>query len=74
MCECRQKMDEKLKEANGRLASAFQVTKGNNLRLRYCIQTEKLDKSKRKPVPTVVGSYCPFCGEKDHVAEEDSNG
>jgi hypothetical protein len=64
MCECRQKMDEKLKEVNGRLAAAFLITEGNALRVRYCIQTEKLDKAKRKPVPTVVASYCPFCGEE----------
>lgn len=64
MCECRQKMDEKLKDANGRLAIAMQVTKDMDLVARYCVETEKLDKSKRKPVPTVVASYCPFCGEK----------
>lgn len=67
MCECRDKLNEKLKEANGRLANAFQITEGNNLRLRYVIQTEKLDKTKRKPVPTVVANYCPFCGEKGEL-------
>ena len=25
---------------------------------------EKIDKAKRKPVPSVMCSHCPFCGEK----------
>lgn len=64
MCECRAKMNKKLEEVNGRLANAFVITEENGLNLRYCVQTEKLDKAKRKPVPTVIASYCPFCGEK----------
>ncbi|GBL46253.1 hypothetical protein SFMTTN_2066 [Sulfuriferula multivorans] len=29
------------------------------------VAVEKIDKTKRKPVPLVVANYCPFCGEKD---------
>ena len=64
MCDCRMKMDAELAARNGKLAIAIQVTKDLGLVGRYVVATEKLDKAKRKPVPTVVASYCPFCGEK----------
>jgi len=31
---------------------------------RLLIKTEKVDKSKRKPLPAVWAAYCPFCGVK----------
>lgn len=68
MCDCRTKMDAKLAEANGRLDMAIAVTKDLGLAGRYVVATKKIDKTKRKPVPTVVASYCPFCGEKAEVA------
>jgi hypothetical protein len=64
MCECRAKFDEKLAASNCRLASVFQVTKDNDLQLRYAVATEKIDKTKRKEMPTVIASFCPFCGER----------
>lgn len=64
MCDCIKKFDEKLVEHNGRLAMAMQVTETLGLRARLLIATEKIDKTKRKPVPAVMASFCPFCGEK----------
>lgn len=69
MCECRAKMDEKLKAHNGRIALAILLpAEGSDaLRSRILVQTEKLDTKKRNAVPAVIASYCPFCGE--HVAD-----
>ena len=64
MCDCVKRFDEWLSPHNGRIAMAMQVTEEMDLRARLCIATEKLDKSKRKPVPLVMANYCPFCGEK----------
>lgn len=61
---CFEQFDQKLAEHNGRLAMGLQVTKGLGLKARLLIATEKIDKAKRKPVPSVIASYCPFCGAK----------
>lgn len=68
MCDCIAKLDEKLKNHNGKIALAILLPAegSNQLRSRVLVQTEKLDSAKRKKVPTVMASYCPFCGE--HVA------
>jgi hypothetical protein len=64
VCECRKKFDESLAQNNGKLAAAFHITEDMGLEMRYVVATEKIDKAKRKPVPTVVANYCPFCGER----------
>jgi len=66
MCGCNENLDAKLKEHNGRIALAIlmPVSGSNKFRARVLVQTEKLDKGKRKPVPNVIATYCPFCGEK----------
>ena len=64
MCDCAKKMNEVLEKHNGRLATALQVTEGMGLKARYLMATEKIDKAKRKAVPSVMCSHCPFCGEK----------
>lgn len=68
MCECIERMNGSLAQHNGRIAVAIQITPSMDLRSRLIVQTEKLDKSRRKPVPTVVATYCPFCGEKTDLA------
>jgi hypothetical protein len=67
MCECVNKFNEKLASHNGRIAMALTMSKDlSEMRARLLVQTEKIDKSKRKPIPAVMASYCPFCGEKDN--------
>lgn len=61
-CECFTKMNDALAAKNGRLATAFQVTGELGLTMHLCVATEKVDKTKRKPVPPVIANYCPFCG------------
>lgn len=64
MCDCIKKMNEHLQQYNGRLATGIQVTQDMGLKQRYLMATEKIDRTKRKPVPSVMCSHCPFCGEK----------
>ena len=68
-CDCMKLVNEKLAAHNGRLATAFQLTADMGIRMRLLLATEKIDKNKRKPVPSVMASYCPFCGTK---AEENT--
>lgn len=71
MCDCIAEMNQKLKDHNGRVAQAILLPEkgSNSLRARVLVQTEKLDSSKRKPVPSVIASYCPFCGESSKLAD-----
>ena len=62
--QCFVKLNERLAEDNARLAMGFMITESMSLRSRLLVATEKIDKSKRKAPPSVVASYCPFCGEK----------
>lgn len=66
MCECVSEMNERLKDHNGRVSIAILMPAAghNNLRARVLVQTEKLDRAKRKKLPSVIATYCPFCGEK----------
>ena len=68
-CDCMKLVNEKLAAHNGRLATGFQLTADMGIRKRLLLATEKIDKNKRKPVPSVTASYCPFCGVK---AEENT--
>ncbi len=64
MCDCVKNMDAHLKDHNAQLAFGFQTTKSMNLVSRLLVGTEKIDKTKRKPLPHVMASFCPFCGVK----------
>ncbi len=66
-CDCMKLVNEKLAAHNGRLATGFQMTANMGIKMRLLLATEKLDKTKRKPVPSVTASYCPFCGTKAEV-------
>lgn len=64
MCDCLKTFNEGLEKHNGRVATGFQITETLGVRMRVLVATEKIDKTKRKPVPAVLASHCPFCGEK----------
>ena len=68
-CDCMKLVNEKLATHNGRLATGFQMTADMGIKMRLLLATEKIDKHKRKPVPSVTAPYCPFCGAK---AEENT--
>lgn len=62
-CECVKEFDAYLAPHNGKIATGFLYEK-NVLKLTYFVATEKLDTKKRKDIPRVVMTYCPFCGVK----------
>jgi len=63
MCDCLSKIDANLAEHNGRLAVALTLSKDLKIiGARLLIATEKIDKAKRKRLPAVMASFCPFCG------------
>lgn len=65
MCDCVKKMDEALAPMNGRIAVAIGFSPDmSKMTSRLIVATEKIDKAKRKPAPTAVASFCPFCGVK----------
>lgn len=64
MCDCRQAINEKLGEHNGRLASGFSFGGGKMEFIPVLITTEKIDTRSRKKPPIVIASYCPWCGEQ----------
>ena len=64
MCECVSKINEKIAPGNARIEQSLVITPDLGLKVRILIATERIDKTKRKPVPRVVASYCPFCGEE----------
>jgi len=66
MCNCIEKMNAALKEHNGKIAETLLLPEpgGNALRARSLVQTRKLDDTKRKAVPSVIASHCPFCGRE----------
>ena len=64
MCDCLKQVNEGLVAHNGKVSTGFQITADMGIKMRILIATEKLDKAKRKPVPALTASFCPFCGEK----------
>lgn len=68
MCDCIEKMNDRLGEHNGRLSIAIRLSPDlSKMDACLVIATEKLDKTKRKPVPKVIAGYCPFCGIKSEA-------
>lgn len=69
MCSCRERVDAKLTERNARIAFGFCAsnedgpTRGMSLSPPMIV-LEKLDKKKRGSLPTLIASYCPFCGKE----------
>jgi len=67
-CDCIQRIDEKLAEQNFALDTSFLL--GKNLSLTavtLSISTHWKDPDKKvrgKKPPTIVVTFCPFCGKK----------
>jgi len=64
MCECLKRVNEGLVAHNGKVATGLLLTPDMGIKMRVLITTEKVDKTKRKPVPALTAAFCPFCGEK----------
>lgn len=63
MCECRARIDEKLKTQNARLAFGFTCVGGSMGLSPPMIMLEKIG-GRGKRLPTLLATYCPFCGER----------
>lgn len=65
MCDCIKKVDEQLKAHNAKLELAFPLTSDLSLSApRMLLRLQRIDTSKRKKLPDLQVSFCPFCGEK----------
>lgn len=71
MCKCRTRIDADLAKHNARIAFGFtfEPLGPPPARARMdvsppMIVLEKQDSGRRGKLPTVLASYCPFCGKK----------
>lgn len=62
MCDCIERINEKLGEHNSRLSTTFMVRDGE-LKDSLVIQTEKINPRNREKMGAVP-TFCPFCGVK----------
>lgn len=70
-CNCIAEINVKLAPHNGRVARAIRITADlGRMFSSTVIGTEKLDKSKRKPIPTLMATYCPFCGKRENEEQQ----
>jgi hypothetical protein len=75
-CDCIAKIDEKLAEQNIALDTSFLLGKNLNLSdVTLSVGTLWKDPSKKvrgKKPPTIVVTFCPFCGKKAQDDKENS--
>lgn len=63
MCGCREQINDRLKERNGRLAFGFTFNDNTMALSAPMIEVEKIVARGKKP-PTVLATFCPFCGTR----------
>lgn len=65
MCECADRIDEKLAEHNTRLVRAIVFSNSRNGNPNILLQTEQVESGRgKKKAVSMFPSYCPFCGNK----------
>jgi hypothetical protein len=67
MCDCQEAVNKRLAFSNAKIAFGLMWTADANPRVDVMPPTivlEKIDKSKRGKLPTLMASCCPFCGER----------
>jgi len=78
MCNCVERINERLKEFNGELDTMLQYEKKENpvrveIKGPYTqVQCLKIDTKKRKALPALVARYCPFCGTRYERPDPDT--
>jgi hypothetical protein len=76
-CDCIQRIDEKLADQNFALDTSFLLGKDLSLTaVTLSVGTHWKDSSKKvrgKKPPTIVVTFCPFCGKKATGDKEDSD-
>lgn len=69
MCGCRSRINAGLESRNARLASGFTVWPEGAMDLAPVFVTlEKINPRGKKP-PTLLATFCPFCGEKYNLQQ-----
>ena len=68
MCDCVRKMNEALAGRNGKITQGFSYQDGELRLLPTFVCVEKIESRKKKP-PSIIASFCPFCGEKYELHE-----
>ena len=68
MCECRERINEKLAERNAKISVGFCFDNQDGPSRKMIlappsIELEKVDKKKRGALPILSASFCPFCGQ-----------
>lgn len=64
-CKCLDRINERLKEQGLRLADGNFTHTFPDFEVRLLIKTQPLAKARRaKATPSIIASYCPFCGKK----------
>ena len=66
-CNCVALIDAQLKDRNARVATRLVLNfkTGDARSTAPLVQLEKIDSKKRKAVPTMVATFCPFCGMRE---------
>lgn len=67
MCNCIERVDEMLKEKNACLVATISL---GNYPSRVGLMIEKYDPKKRGRLPSMVATFCPFCGAKYQAVEQ----
>lgn len=62
MCDCIKLSNAELAKSNTELDMPFYLNPKTPKRVQ--IETKKIDKKKRQGPVSLVGGYCPFCGEE----------
>lgn len=69
MCDCVETINTNLAPHNCKVAQAIRLTADmSSMFSSTIIATEKIDKAKRKAPPTLMATFCPFCGERENSA------
>jgi hypothetical protein len=65
-CKCVEDVNAKLAESGCRVTRHMQINFATQMASLSgpCVAVERIGKSKRGKIPTVLCSYCPFCGKK----------
>jgi hypothetical protein len=71
MCDCVEQVNEQLEKLNAELVIPFLLTPGKKSRPTVSVREKERIKGKKKNVPTLFCTYCPFCGElyEDDIKE-----
>jgi hypothetical protein len=65
-CKCIEQVNKQLEQSNARISQGLQInfkTGASGLSSPFVV-VEKVDGKIRKRLPSVVCSFCPFCGSK----------